>query len=82
MVARSSGFNQIGDKVLLHVVDCNLSRAFLVDMGSEVSLLSAIVSDKRTSGKGSIPLLVAANGLAIKIYVQKNTSTQSGRATL
>jgi hypothetical protein len=52
MLATLSGINQIGDKTLLYVVDCNLGRAFLVDTGAKVLLLPTVVSDKRTSGTG------------------------------
>jgi hypothetical protein len=75
MLATSSGVNQIGDKFLFHVVDRNSGKAFLVDMGTEVLLLPAVVSDKRT---GSIPPLVAANGLAIQVYGKRTLPLNLG----
>jgi hypothetical protein len=71
MLATLSGVNQIGDNILLHVVDSNSGRAFLVDTGTEVSLLPAVRSDRRTSGTGTIPPLVAANGSVIKLYSKR-----------
>jgi hypothetical protein len=49
-------------------VDRNSGRAFLVDTGVEVLLRPAVVSDRRTSGTGTIPHLVNANGSAITVY--------------
>jgi cleavage and polyadenylation specificity factor subunit 1 len=42
-----------------------------VDTGTEVSLLPAVRSDRRTSGTGTIPPLVAANGSVIKLYSKR-----------
>jgi hypothetical protein len=71
MLPTSSGVNQIGNKILLHLVDRNSGRAFLVDTGAEVLLLPAVVSDRRLSGTGTILPLVAANGSAIEVYSKR-----------
>jgi hypothetical protein len=55
-----------------------LGRAFLVDKGAKFLLLPAVVSDKRTSGTGSIPTLVAAKGSAIKVYGKRTQPLNLG----
>jgi hypothetical protein len=78
MRATLSGVHQIGDKVLLHAVDRNSGRAFLVDTGAEVLLLPYLMSDKRTSGTGSIPPLIAAKGSVIKVYGKRTLQLNLG----
>jgi hypothetical protein len=78
MIATSSGVNQMGNKILLHMVDSNSGRAFLMDTGAEVLLLPAVVSDRRKLGTGTIPPLIAANGSAIKVYSKRTLPLNLG----